>query len=59
MQLSYDVHLFVSIFKHRWIMTGSWKNVSGVLEKLWKFLQPREWQPWLKGAAAAARLLGV
>jgi len=26
--------LFVSIFKHRWHTTGSWKNASGVLEKV-------------------------
>jgi len=42
MQLSYDVWLitavFVSIFKHRWHTTAFWKNVSGVLEKSWKFL---------------------
>ena len=30
--------LFVSIFKHHWHTTGSWKNASGVLESPGNFL---------------------
>jgi len=36
--LSQNPHLlFVTIFKHSWLTSASWKNSSGLLEKSWNY----------------------